>query len=455
MLYSYNKYCLVLERNHIKKIKKFADVPEIYNWAHELDNHMSLWIADKFVKELKNDVVESQLARLDKYLKGSEKDPQIANLITAMKGRLRDDFTKILHYVNSPLHDNKPNINKLSLEEAIEKSEEWHKEVEKTAGKAIEDETGEVIMTFDDGFYWIDLQSTKCSDEAESMGHCGNTNEGTTILSLRDSKKQPHVTIAWNENDNIFTQIKGKGNNKPVERYHKYVVDLICDLKITRHKSEYQRTTDLTTDDLSEELLDKLKECNPDYIENSQPATIEELEKKYRADILNDIEYYAIHMYPDVFWDNLDDEEYVEDFKEGEKDYYISDFNSYFDSEQLRRWIENDDPDGLFEYLVEQDTDEGLDSDGEPKSLDELLDDCDIYDIYEHFDKVEEFVEEFTDKKFDNMSAKDIHEEFYGSNTEIDKSLFTHLERFLDEDGFADDIVRWADEDYLRETFDE
>ena len=126
------------------------------------------------------------------------------------------------------------------------------------------------------------LLSTKCSDEGEAMGHCANTSKGSTLLSLR-RYKQPHVTISWEESDNIFYQIKGKGNDKPVEKYHKYIVDLICHLEVTGKRSEYQGEDDFSPDDLSEELYAKLSNCNQQYIDN-QGMTDEELEDRYRED---------------------------------------------------------------------------------------------------------------------------------------------------------------------------
>lgn len=43
-----NYYNFINEkRDHRIKIKKFANIPEIYDWAHELDSNMALWISDE------------------------------------------------------------------------------------------------------------------------------------------------------------------------------------------------------------------------------------------------------------------------------------------------------------------------------------------------------------------------------------------------------------------------
>ena len=460
MLYNYNKFCLVLERNLIKKIKKFANIPEIYDWSHEMDNNLSVWIADKLVNEIKNslsrDVDKVNLNNIELLLKTGkpENDMILFKLKTEIikaKAKLREPITKILHYVNSPLHEIKPNITKLSLEESLKLTNDWHKEIE-SGDKVIENESGEIIMTFPDGFYWIDTQTTKCEEEAESMGHCGNTNAGTTILSLRKNK-QPHVTVAWNENDNITTQIKGKGNKKPIDKYHTYIVDLICKLECVRHKSEYSRSTDFLPEDLNEELFDKLNNCNPTYIENTKPADIADLKEMYKEEIKGNLSEY-IDMYPQVFWNHMDDDRFIKDHIESEKEYFLSDFQNYFDKEDLTYWLKNNQPDGLEEWLKENDDDEGLDSEGKEKDLDELLDDCDIFNLFDHFNLDEEYCEYEANNRYDRSSAQEIHEEMYGSK-ELRYEEVKYLLNYLDEDAFATELSDYEDEDYLRERYDE
>ena len=45
----------------------------------------------------------------------------------------------------------------MSLSDAYDKSVEWHESLK--AGGVIEDEHGEIVMSFPDGFYWIDLEN--------------------------------------------------------------------------------------------------------------------------------------------------------------------------------------------------------------------------------------------------------------------------------------------------------
>lgn len=70
------------------------------------------------------------------------------------------------------------------------------------------------------------------------MGHCGRTNVGNILISLRskrpysenDTITDSHVTIAYGEDDSIFYQVKGKKNQKPSEKYFPYIYDLIFSL---------------------------------------------------------------------------------------------------------------------------------------------------------------------------------------------------------------------------------
>jgi hypothetical protein len=64
-----------------------------------------------------------------------------------------------------------------------------------------------------------------------------------TLLSLRDADGEPHVTVAF-DRDGTYTQMKGKGNKKPAEKYWKYCVWLFTeeagDYEIENYESEYQ-----------------------------------------------------------------------------------------------------------------------------------------------------------------------------------------------------------------------
>jgi hypothetical protein len=452
-LSNYSEYILE-KRDHTNKIKKFANNIKIINWANDMDSDMSLWLANQLVIKLKDDAKKRGYSDevISGYLKGENKE--LDKVTDNVMNILNQYFIKVLDYVNSPLHDNKPNVNRLSLNDALEKSNQWHKEIEQNQGKQIEDEDGELIMEFPDGFYWIDLETSRSEQEGESMGHCGNTNQGTTLLSLRRDR-YPYVTVAYDENDKIITQIKGRGNKKPVERYHKYVVDLIIELEAEKFKSEYDRSTDLLPEDLSQELYNKLEEANPDYIENSKAPSIEEMREMYYDDIKYDIQEYA-YMYPSVFFDNLDDDRFIEDVIKNEKENFELENMHYVD---ILKYVKSIIPEDEYEeYLTNKiDNDDNLDDEEkeEAKSIIDIDDvsEGDLIEMIEDLNYRDEVIEEYIENRYHNYTAKDYIEEVYGRATELEKSTYDWLYQYLNDSEFAREIADNEDESYLEDRY--
>ena len=85
----------------------------------------------------------------------------------------------------------------------------------------------QIIHQFDDGYYWINLQTTNCPVEAERMGHCGDDSRGT-LISLRKRKGErkessSYVTMTWNGDNMIVYQIKGRYNRAPDEEFWPHI----------------------------------------------------------------------------------------------------------------------------------------------------------------------------------------------------------------------------------------
>jgi len=94
---------------------------------------------------------------------------------------------------------------------------------------AIENED-QIMHKYEDGSYWYDTQTDACDLEAARMGHCGRSQSGGRIVSLRwkDPKKKDSyslVTLEYDEGDDTLHQIKGfrmegdqkMGNRAPPE----------------------------------------------------------------------------------------------------------------------------------------------------------------------------------------------------------------------------------------------
>jgi len=300
-MYNYKTY-LILESNRDNKIKKQKDKIRKFLRYEPLINSIFdkvvgnndtkglkyvIWFADKLKKYLANNMVQYSNGR-DIYfqqLDNEEKLKTITNYLTTgefkfskqilnvdgkldfneeetqqheekMKSRIDDYYknifyirsiTEIVDWLKSPLRDEE--IVDLSQYDryfdALRKARDWHKNLK--ASGVIINEKGNIIMSFPDGYYWIDLGKKECEDEGNAMGHCATTNHDT-LYSLR-KKQSPHVTVAIeHESDNsaIIYQMKGRGNEKPVEKYHPYIVELLAypnvseDVKINKTTNMYQ-----------------------------------------------------------------------------------------------------------------------------------------------------------------------------------------------------------------------
>lgn len=182
----------------------------------------------------------------------------------------RPEYKGIIDWVCSPLRDQSERIdwNNATYQELENKQRAWHEELKSRQSRIVE-ENGNIIKKYDDGFYWVDLESNCDEEEGGAMGHCGTTSVDT-LYSLRGPDMQPHVTVAltWDSDDEdnswvTVYQIKGKGNTKPVEKYHKYIVDLYMDdeINIQTYKPEYEAWDDFNVFDLTDKntIIDIIK----------------------------------------------------------------------------------------------------------------------------------------------------------------------------------------------------
>lgn len=199
-------------------------------------------------------------------------------------------YTKAFDYIFSM--NRNPNIFKIDYTANLEKmtalSDTWHKKIESSTSGRIKTEEGYIIKTYPDGFYWIDLLTNSCREEGDAMGHCGRTS-AETILSLRKKsmgKIEPFVTIAIDYTDfdevvektieeggkprySNLHQCKGKGNKKPNDTYHPYIVDFLLDEDFDVQKldlDEYSPNDDFHVSDLDKADIDKIFELKPNFI---------------------------------------------------------------------------------------------------------------------------------------------------------------------------------------------
>ena len=124
------------------------------------------------------------------------------------------------------LYSNTVDISKIGYSTILEKTEKWHKKLQKVSTKDIEKEWEDydVFIDFGDGFRIVQLKSESCYKiEWALMSHCVASYYGRSsrIYSLRDSKNMPHCTIEDGQ------QIKGKWNGKIDPKYIDYIVKFL------------------------------------------------------------------------------------------------------------------------------------------------------------------------------------------------------------------------------------
>lgn len=166
---------------------------------------------------------------------------------------------------------------------------EW---IEEKGGKSIKAK-GDEKMILDLGkFKWFDLGRGACEDEANSMGHCGNApseREGDTILSLRRVEKKGDEThhtpvLTFISNNGVLGEMKGRANEKPAKRYHKYIVELLKSPHVKGLAGGgYEQENNFDPSDLTEkERKEIAKVKGEEFLEVSQSVHIREVYKEFK-----------------------------------------------------------------------------------------------------------------------------------------------------------------------------
>ena len=148
--------------------------------------------------------------------------------------------------------------------------DDWREDQDRTVP---EDPDAEVVMDFGDGYAWYNLNKAYCSKEADAMGHCGNSPRSSSndhIISLRRRQTisgeeilTPVLTFIL-RNDGQLTEMKGRGNEKPAARYHKYIVPLLrSDVVEGITGGGYMPESNFSLNDLEDEVADELRDEKP------------------------------------------------------------------------------------------------------------------------------------------------------------------------------------------------
>lgn len=133
----------------------------------------------------------------------------------------------------------------------------------------------EPIIKFPDGSAWFDLKRSSCGMEGDAMGHCGNTadtRDSHTVLSYRTpvegqkGKWIPRMTFILDKEHGTLGEMKGYANEKPAEKYHPYIVELLKkDYVKGFGPGGYQPENNFHMNDLPPEQAEALKELKPGF----------------------------------------------------------------------------------------------------------------------------------------------------------------------------------------------
>jgi hypothetical protein len=197
--------------------------------------------------------------------------------------RERDKMRGIMDWVRVALAGNIKPYQELSFKELYDESERWHESLGIGESKFDYNETKDIILDFrknGEGFYWVNLGTGDCPDEAERMGHCASTRG--VLYSLRSFKKiendhtlnKSHLTASINKSGSLL-QLKGQKNSKPTSEYHSVILPLFYfkdedGYLIEDIGYEYASERDFKISDLTEEEIKKLYQDRPELFKGRQ-----------------------------------------------------------------------------------------------------------------------------------------------------------------------------------------
>ena len=226
------------------------------------------------------------------------------------------------HYLSLPIpeiqnykYDNKTRSDVLQDFKTFE--DEWKKSRVEWIDITDELKEGTItpIITYKNGYAWFDLSRPYCKMEGDAMGHCGNSAsffKDDTVLSYRAVKKsagttmaRPSLTFILNS-DGYLGEMKGRANEKPKEKYHDAIMDLLLQKVNTSSRDEnkkeffikgirgggYLPESNFNVNDLNETLKNKLFSQRPELMPFSERMATDD-NAPSTADIINELSSVA------------------------------------------------------------------------------------------------------------------------------------------------------------------
>jgi len=189
-----------------------------------------------------------------------------------------DNFNlRVLNNHWATMFEQSPQVNQvewsadLSPSDLFQRLERAEEEWKQKQQEELEPEPDDQIIIDYGKYAWVKLDREYCELEGRAMGHCGNTGtpqEGDRILSFRTKvdggKQRPHLTFILDKNG-YLGEMKGRGNDKPSEKYHPYIIDLLKKDFVKGIKGGgYMPENNFDLSDLDDQTREELVEQKPE-----------------------------------------------------------------------------------------------------------------------------------------------------------------------------------------------
>ena len=168
-LYTQKLAGLILEGKYSDTINKKIGLPkDISDDLEERYGKYSIWFSNILFNSIENKYIyEKEDPKINVKNLINNENKEIIDFSNQEYIEKQSAFNYILDWLkgrnSEPVIENdKIDFKNLSFKEAVGRSVKWHKEISKIASGTIKDEQGEIVMTFPDGYYWINLNSKNC-----------------------------------------------------------------------------------------------------------------------------------------------------------------------------------------------------------------------------------------------------------------------------------------------------
>jgi len=238
----------ILEKDFRKTmVTKMYRTQSQANDLHNLSDKHSIVLAQMIVNSrgwvyLKEDFDKSSIALFEKILKWIKLRSQNSNL---------------------EIPDYKDDLKYLEINEAEEYADSYLQAFKEITENLVIDKKN-ALVNYPNDWYWLDLKTNYSKFEEKWMGHCGSEPKADTLISLRDEKGLPHLTMAFNY-DGTYLQLKGRKNSKPKVEYYEKIYDVFVKLEIQNYQKEYKPELDFHVRDWNEAGMRKEYE---DYVKS-------------------------------------------------------------------------------------------------------------------------------------------------------------------------------------------